>query len=94
MRSPYAPVSDDVLSWSGIVLRTTLGTLLNPSPTWSDWTMDALVRAVDVTLWLDADSQGGGGTTSEIEDEVLLWEQAEAAMKNDFEMRPRYIPVS
>lgn len=84
------------LLWSGITLRTSIGSLLNPGERWSDGTLDALSRAVSLTLWLDnLGSEPGQPAQHEPEDdEYELWERATEAMIADHAARPASADLS
>jgi hypothetical protein len=92
MSDASQPVGSTKVSmlWSGITLRTSIGSLLNPGERWSDGTLDALSRAVSLTLWLDnLGSEPEQPAQHEPEDdEYELWEQATAAMIADHTSRP------
>lgn len=88
--------ADPFDGWAGLSLKTSLGTVLNPADVWSDRTIMALAKAIDLTLLLDSnwptssrDVSNDDQTHSSEEDEFLLWEEAEAAMRLDLEARPR-----
>jgi hypothetical protein len=86
------PVGSSQVSraWGGIALQTSIGSLLNPGRRWSDDALDALSRAVSLTLWLDrlGPEPDGPQPHEPEDDEYELWERATAAMVAEHESRP------